>query len=423
MQIEFTARGILATLFRQRRKTLGVFLLIFLGGFTYALLATPLYEARGSLLVKFGQNAAPDLSTAPEKATELSQNDRREIMQSNLDLMQSHDMLLAVVQDVGAERIYPGLTVKLKGKDSPDEAAIRMLSTKHLAIKSGIQSNLIEISALNADPAVAKVIVERLIALYIARQSQVYNKAETGFMAEQVANAEQRLSTSQARLQAFKSEMGISSFDEEMNQLLKDKGESSKIAFQALDDVRARIAALEMKQSELLMTYKPGSAPVRSAQSSLALARRELAMREADLKAGSGEGTGVLATRLASIDERIKKLEAQRSQYNDLDRQVRIDEENYKTYKLRNEDARVNDTLNQKNITRITVVDEPIVGSNPARPRRKLIVIAAFLAACIFSVGIAAIFETLDERFGTPAHLAYALRVPVMASFGNQRVG
>src|ERR1700689_2679321 len=116
MKIEPTTRGFIAAFFRQRQKFKIVFLLFLLGGIAYITFTRSQYEAAGSLLVKFGRGATPEITrqdnTGPEIITE---SDRRETMESDMEILQSHGLLYEVVHGFGAEKIYPGITNRVKG--------------------------------------------------------------------------------------------------------------------------------------------------------------------------------------------------------------------------------------------------------------------------------------------------------------------
>ena len=95
MHIEYTPRGLLAQFFSPGLEDVhAVPVCAVLGGLIYIAAVKPVYEATGSLLVKFGQNT-PEQRThsGAEGASVISQDDRREIMQSNLDILMTpeHD--------------------------------------------------------------------------------------------------------------------------------------------------------------------------------------------------------------------------------------------------------------------------------------------------------------------------------------------
>ena len=137
MQIELTSRGLMTTLFRHRFKLVLSFIFCVMIAIASLLTATPAYESVGSLLVKFGRAATPDVfDFKVGGGGEVSQNDRREIMQSNIQIIQSRDLLRGMVHDFGVETLYPGLTASLRPGDNPIEATISRLQGQDLVAKT-----------------------------------------------------------------------------------------------------------------------------------------------------------------------------------------------------------------------------------------------------------------------------------------------
>ena len=420
MKIETTPRGLLNVFFRQRLKFVLTFLLVLAAAAAYISTAKPTYLSAGSLLMKFGQGATPDISRPNDRPSEVSQNDRREIMQSNNEILLSHDLLMTLVKEFGAEKIYPDIGQRAKG-EPPMEVAIHTLQVSDIMVRIGQQSNVIDVSMLNRDPILARDMLHRLFELFIARHSEMYNAPQTGFMLDQVARAKEKLETSQNALKAFKTKNGISSIEEESSQLLRDKGEASTVGLESIDTAQEKLADLKSKEAELLSTYRADSPVVKQIRENISLARKELNRRQADLRSRKGED-GMLGPHVSQINRRMQELESQRSAYNDLFRQVQIDEENYKNYQLRSEEARVNDILNQKSITRVSVLDEPVAAMKPARPRKKLVLAMSLLFGLLLASSLVLASELMDERFTTPKHLEEALDVPVLAVFSKGAV-
>lgn len=416
MQIELNSRGILSAIFRQRMTIILISVISLISGGIYLYTTTPIYESSGSILMKFGRDAAPELSKSDSSPNVISQNDRREIMQSSIDILRSHNLLQAIVNEAGAERIYPGLTEKLKGKDSPTEVTVFLLQSRDINIKAGQQSNVIEIGISNEDPKLAAWINLRLLTLFIAKQSEMYNPPQTDFLQEQVDKASQKLAKSQIALKAYKASVGISSIEEELAQLLKEKGQTNNSAFESADKAQERLADLQAEEASLLAIYQPENPRVEKVRQSIAVARRQLGARQADLKARTGKSSGMLGTQVSNIDKRIAQLEEKRSQYNDLARQVSMDEENYKNYQSRSEEARVNTMLNERKVTRVSIVDEPIAPMRPSKPRKLLVLAITLLSSLVFGIGFAFMREVADMRFTTPEQISTLLGIPVMAT-------
>ena len=185
MEESITTRDILSSFFRQYK----MFRLIFLASIAISILSiifsTTLYQASGSLLVKFGSDADAKVNDS-KSDTQLSSTDRREVIQSNVDIIRSHDLLKMVVEKIGVEQIYPGLTERVGKKDSPLEMAIQNLKNSHLTVKSSTQSNIIDINAMNTKPEMAAEIVEVIQNVFITRQLEIFNKPQIVFLQEQI---------------------------------------------------------------------------------------------------------------------------------------------------------------------------------------------------------------------------------------------
>jgi uncharacterized protein involved in exopolysaccharide biosynthesis len=434
MRIELTTRSLLSAFFRRINLFLIVICLFLLAGLGYLYKSKTMYESQGSILVRFGHDATPNVN-APNSSnpTELSQNDRREIIQSYAEILQSHDLLKALVREFGAETLYPGITRQSAGVDIPDEAAVKRLQMKDMTIRTSLQSTVIEVHVMNQDPKLAAKFTRRLFDVFIARQSEMYNNPQTEFLDQQVLVARDRLARSQQELHDFKARAGISSIEDELSELLRQKSDATDVAFQAVDAAQKNLSELQAREITLLTTYRPDSPVVLQLHKSILQAQKELAARQADLRttkskshksAASGgddtPATGMLGAQVSNINRRIADLESQRNHYNDLARQVQIDEENYKNFKLRAEDARVNEKLNENKITRISIVDEPVAPIRPSRPRKKLIMACCLLAGMLVGSGLIIILESMDERFTRPEQVTELLRVPVVASFGTR---
>ena len=77
----------------------------------------------------------------------------------------------------------------------------------------------------------------------------------------------------------------------------------------------------------------------------------------------------------------------------------------------------MNETLNQRNVTAITVVDEPVVPFKPVLPKKLLVIIMSVLGGVVFGFGLAMACETADTRFSLAWQVPLTLGLPVMATF------
>jgi len=421
MDIENSTRGILIAFFRQSRAFLLVSGMIVAAGLSYLLITKPVYEARGSLVVKFGQDARPESSANdPTAYSETDANARQEVIQSYIKIIMSTDMLREIVREFGAYRLYPDLKDALPEGVPPEEEAINMLLDGDLKVVYD-QTHVIDIAVRNQNAQMATDLAARVMKSFIRRRTEIYNTPQTDFLRGQTEEARQKLEESQQGLQAFKKKAGISAIDEELAQLLREKSELNTVAYSAVTAAQAKLAELETQEAQMRATYRQGSPMLSRMQSTVAVARADLINRQQDLN-GSGVSGNSLSTRISNVDKRLAYLESQRGSYNDLQQKVKINEENYLYYLKRGEEARINSLLNSQNITRIGVVDEPALPIEPVSPQKAIWLAVMLLAALMAGGGVALARELLDDRLTNPDQLYARLGVPVLITFEKEIV-
>lgn len=420
MNIEYNMRGVLHAFFRHKTKILLIFMLFAAAGAAVVLTARPVYEARGSLLVKFGRGAVPDANRPDgSRPAELARDDRSEIMKSNVKILRSHALLgdIAAAMGMDAPDSSGNPEEKKESKEIELQKAVARL-TAALDVRADDNSNIIELSVRDEDPEKAARIANLLIDRFIVRQAELYNASQAGFLDKQVEAMKESLDRSREEFSIFKKETGISAIDEEMNQLLREKSELTALAFQSVAEAQATLAALEAREAEMRATYQSNSSVMVRLRDSISFARKQLAERRSDLNV-SGQEDSSLSGKIGTIDERIAWLEEQRGRYNELEQRVKMDEENYRYYQQRGEEARVNNLLNAENITRISVIDRPVAPLYPVSPLKKLIALAFLMAGLLIGLGTALTLELLDDRIALPEQASSVLGLPVLATFGK----
>lgn len=416
MYKESFMRTFLTGFFRQSFTFVLVFLLVGGLGVGYLTVTKPIYEVHSSMLVKFGSDARPD-GNASEN-TDYAQADyhaRQEIIQSYIKIMLSRDLLRGLVNKFGPSQIYPDLKLKPNDKTPISEMVIDKLLGGDLKVTND-ESHVIDIAVRNRDPHIAIAIATFVMDAFVRERTEIYNTPQTNFLQQQIEESRQKLEAAQRTLQAFKQQAGISAIDEELSQLLKEKGDLTALAYTAITDAQKRLSDLQEKQAEMEATYRDDSPMLQRLHETLVVAQEDLKKRRNDLNAPDGNGSS-LSAKLASVDKRIAYLESQRGKYNDLQQQVSIAQDNYLIYLKRGEEARINNLLNKENITSIDVMDHPALPASPVKPKKLIVLALTFLAALVAAGGMALSRELLDDRLNTPEKLYDALRVPVLASF------
>jgi uncharacterized protein involved in exopolysaccharide biosynthesis len=426
MTPEYTKRGLLTVLFRQKWKFLLVFLIVAGACGAYLYYAKVTYASSGELLIRFGSDADPNVKPENGIHLDMGSQEHHETIQSDVDIITSRDMLRALVNEFGPDRVYPPDPDEdtSDSTESPLERAVDKLQKKDVEVKPSAESDTITVKVYNVDPNLAAQMTRRLMDMFIERQSQIYNKPQTEFLSDEVKQAAQKLAAAQENLRAFKEQNGMSSLDDELQQLMKEKEDSRTLAQQSISAAESKLADLQSRRRDLLDTYRPDSTAVQNIDQSIKVAQAQLSAREADLKAaGDGAGaTGDLVTpHIADVNRRIAELESQRTVYNNLTREVDLDEDAYKSFVTHAEEARIDQALAEQRITRVSIIDEPVVPTRPSRPRFKLVGALGVIAAIMAGLGTAFAFELMDDTFTDIRGVRAALDVPVFASFPRKK--
>jgi uncharacterized protein involved in exopolysaccharide biosynthesis len=419
MQIELTSRGLLAIFFKHLRKILFIFTFCVAIGLAYALTVPREYMSSAGLIMKFGRAVAPEISRVQDAPEEITTGDRREQIQSTIQILQSRDLLRALVNHFTPERIYPDLVASIKPSESGTEAAITKMQTDSLVVRVAPNSTVIDVALFNRDPQLAADILNKMFQLLIKRESELFNKPQLDLLNAQLKQAREKLDRSQLALQQAKEKTAVSNIDEEIRRLLEQKTNAVNVAMMGLDRAKDRLELLQAEETRLLATYQSDSPNVQRLRQSIGNAQAQVSQRQADLRQGGGgnSSANLLTAEASRVEKRIAELESARTQINDLQRQVEIDDADYRNYAARSESARIEALLNEQKVSRVEVMETPNVPTRHARPRRLVVILLAVMAGAIFASAAAIIKETFDEGFTTPGQLAAALRLPVMGSF------
>lgn len=408
MYFEFSLRGLLTAIFKRKDLFKSIFFLIVLTGGLYLWHMPRTYESRGALLIRFGEGALPTASSVEDhKTTEFSRDDREEIIQSNVSLLQSDDLLKEVIRTIGVNKIYPKLVAKEKNPAFAEHDAVIQLQKKGLKVYAEPKSNIIEIDVRNENPVIAQKVASVLMELFTTRQPVIFGVPQTAFLQQQADVMRKKMEQSQQDFRDFKQKAGITLLDEEIAQLLAEKKDLSVRSFEADRELQATVAKLANDSAALQSTYLPDSPVVARANHSLDVARIQLQKQSL--------ANGIVA-RMTEIDKRLTYLEANRKHYEELKQRVSLDEENYKYYQLRDEEAGVNERLNQENITRVSIIDKPAIPLRPVEMNKALIAAAILVTAFLLSLGAVFFLELTDDTVIFSEQITAITKLPVLAT-------
>jgi uncharacterized protein involved in exopolysaccharide biosynthesis len=233
--LKISLREVIAPLFR-RRRILILTLLGFLTLSVAAALLIPLpYKAHMSVLVE-RDRLDPLVST--EATTQVitgSPSVSEEETNSEVELLQSHDVLEKVVIASGLDKQHndtfmgdlqssvekfldPGET-----KADRLEHAVRKLAKK-LKVETGVtKSNIIDVTYKSPDPNLSYAVMHALADFYLQKHVEVHRPyGSSEFFASEAAKYKQALETSEQKLREFSRDQGLSAPDVERTDLAQD---------------------------------------------------------------------------------------------------------------------------------------------------------------------------------------------------------
>lgn len=468
MLVQMDAREIFSAVFRQIWTFLAIFIPIVLIALIYALAATPQYGSNAKLLVRFGQDARPDMEIS-RNGFGLSSEDKRGLVQSNVNILSSRDLVEVLLKDITVKRAYPDIAADVKDEGRQLAAAADRFIKKDLVTRTESSAGIIEATILNENPETAKLMLDKLLALFIDRQSEIYGNPQADAIREQAEAAYTKLEDANRELFQYKTKVGVASIDEEITLLLRKRsdiaeylsrndeisvtapsgpavvplyeedidedpymeeppvapgadtvigsgrvsilpakmGETGEdVPFPALDEIQKRIDELRAREITLRQTYKPGSDVIRNLQRNIA-AETEV-LRTAVLS---------LQEKLKQLDTRISQMNEYKAVYDTLMRKAQFSEETYKTAKTRLQAAEVNSDLNQRKITQISVLEQPGAPEKPAKPQKFMLLLLSIIVGGAFGAGVCLVAELLDQRLASPSQVAACVREPLLSSF------
>lgn len=373
---------------------------------------------------------------------------------------------------VALAKLFPDPIEELKERDK----AVRLLSKK-LVIEASKKSSIITISYENKTPELARDVISRLIGFYLDKHITVHRtNGSYQFFDQQKEELHAALGKTESELRDLKNQTGVAVLSEQRRILLDRTGglqrelettesgmaaatanikalqgnlsalpytqvtaETSGLPNSAADDLRKRLNDLQLKEQELLSTFTEESVPVKeirrqigAALSQLAKAEnprqittgintnfqeiRMLLMKEAGSFAALQAKAGALREQLASAREELKTLNETEIRLARLQREMEIQEANYRKYSGSLEQARMDHELEMEKISNISVVQPASFSVKPIRPKKLLNLALGFFLGVFGGLGLAFFSEHFDHSFKKPEDITRKLQLPVVAA-------
>ncbi len=419
-------RDVLTVLFKHKQKIIVTFLVVVVAITIGTFLITPTYEAKSSLLVKFGREYFYTPEVGEGRPTPLSM-DQEGLINSEVQIFMDQDLIRKVIATLGVGKLYPGLSA-FSGVSKTD-AAINKFK-KALIVEPVRKSNVIQVSFQHQNPELSAKAVNLLVDLFRQKHLQLYADTNSSFLTEQLAGYGKKLKEAQGRLETFKQAHQIYALEEQRALLFKQRmdadsadkdaenrmGELEKTIgslrsqmratkkdiavtseeprFRVVDDANASLLTLRLREQELLEKYKEDNRLVVNLRKEIAVLEnflkankenqapkvvmgknpvyeemeREMVKAQTDLVSLQSRRAG-LKEHIALIDRELKDLDGASSALANLTREVDVDAKDFATYRERVEGARISDIMNREKMANVTVIQQAAIPTEPVKPR------------------------------------------------------
>ena len=314
---EPTLRDVLAPLFRHRRLMILSFFGVFLGGILAALLLTNQYQAHMQILVKRERVDPVVTSETSPQTLQAAPPVTEEEINSEVELLQSDDLLQKVVLATGLQEKKKNLVWSVvRPKEDPETRVFKAVQglAKNLDVEAVKKTDLIKVSYQAADPQLAYRVLSTLADSYLEKHLAVHRPPGAfEFFQQETEQYRKSLEQAEARLARFGSEKKVASpvverdlilqklseFDvtlratqtgiietqrriDELEAQLKvtparlSTQQRASDNSQVLGILEGTLATLELKHTDMMAHYDPDYRPLKDLEGQIAKARAQV---------------------------------------------------------------------------------------------------------------------------------------------------
>jgi len=443
----------------------------------------PRFEARSLVLVKAGwENNSPEFSLENQRKAVINTAD---LIASEARILDSRELKARVVNSLKPENIFPELVNNPIPGLSNNEAALVMLekdlsvvSGKTLSVPAVQLGNVIEVVFGAADPARAAAVVNQLVSFYIDKRSEIYKDPKSVLFLEKKADEfRQKLADAENRMKTFREETKIVSFDEQRTMLLKQRstlaGEldgtanqikevqekiselekqlssvaktaTTSVASERRADAESRLLVLQLQEKELVAKYKEDNRLIANIREQIKMVQEHLEAQAKNPGAAMPDPVyqdiqkqifqnkaelSALKVRKIGVEQQFQELNDEMQTFESLENrnktllsEISSNDEKYRTYRQRLEEAKIYDELDRQKMTSVSVIEPAAAPAAPVNPPKPLILLipVAIVGSILGSLGIALLMEVLKHGMSTPTEAERRLGLPVLIAIAQK---
>ena len=467
-------RDVFTIVLKHKGKILTVFLGTIMTVMGYTLLMPPTFEAQASLMVKIGREHM--YRSEFGGITPALPFDQERIVESEIQILSSRDLTQRVIETLGIAAIYPEISENPPREITPLEAAIRKMQD-HLSVAKVRDSNVIKVTFENRSPTLAAQSLSLLVNFFKEKHLEVFSNPKASFLEKQLIVHQNKLKASKSALQSFKQEHGLSSLEEERRLLLEQRrdldaklketnhtmyGLTSKLHLlkkqisqisvstslesvsareRVIDETKAHLLSLRLKEQDLSTRYKAKSRFVENIRKEISMVETFIDDQESHLtdtvKTGKNPVYQALEleilraesertffkTQAEEITEQLQELNKTLASFDELEKElstlqlnVDSDQQNYATYLAKVEEARVSEEMDQLKMANISIIQPPTVPEKPVKPSIAVNFLLGIFAGGLAGLVFAFVSEHFERGYSRPEFVSQDLGLPILSS-------
>ena len=466
--VDISLRELAAIGFRHRRKVLAALLLPPMLAVAALLVLPPKYRAQTDLMVKTGREYLAQSDgdaglTAPAST-------KQEGINSEISLLTGRAVAEATIQAVGLDVLYPGLRQDPPWFDSVLDAAVEKFS-KDLGAEPVKLSNIIAVSFDAASPGKAKMVLDRLVGIYIDKHTEVFAGGRSDSYADAIARDLAETGRLEQQRTRIKLDSGIYDIAAQRSALISQRVAAEahlqdvvntqamlhgRLAYlkqelpktpatvrstgtdrnEAVDHARQTLIDLRAAEAAMVARYAPGNPDlvrVRGQIAALAPAaasgdrvnvstapspfaqqlRSEIVLGEAQLAPLAAEQARYEAL-VTSLGAELHRLEAADLDLRTTTARIEALNDNLKLVQSRFDQARTQEMMDLARQVSVVQVAPAIAADRPAKPKKLLFIAGGILLGLLGAGGIVVLAVLTGNTVVTEDGLERLLGLPVL---------
>ena len=224
MDIALGRREIVSILFKHAKLLAGLFVVVFAVFFGGSYILTSKYKAETQILVHSGR----EFEVATEKGnmapTGVPSITKQEIINSEVEILGSHDLAESVIKAVGLPRMYPSIAHNGDPESQRMNDAIKRFS-KTFKADPVTMSNVITLQYWNPDRDIAIEALQKLTHIYEQKHAEIFGNKRSGVLGQQTGDYEKQLQQVTQKITNLKNSQHLSDITYERQQLIQDRSD------------------------------------------------------------------------------------------------------------------------------------------------------------------------------------------------------